>query len=57
MPSYYEFMAGKGGRPDIALDVVEFDEPQSAGIEVSEKQFDSTGEFAAYVARETGRGR
>lgn len=56
MSSYFEHMAGKGGQPEVTLDVVEFDEPQSAGIEVTERVFDSTGEFLAYVARETGRG-
>lgn len=55
MSSYFEHMAGKGGQPEVSLDVIEF-EPQPAGIEVSERQFDSTGEFLAYVARETGRG-
>ena len=56
VPSYFEHMAGKGGQPVIELDIVEFDMPQSAGIEVSERHFESTGEFLAYVARETGRG-
>lgn len=56
MSSYFEHMAGKLGQAAIAFDVVEFDEPQSAGIEVSERQFDSTGEFLAFIARETGRG-
>jgi hypothetical protein len=56
MPSYFEHMAGKGGCPEVALDVIEFDQPQPAGIEVSEKHFDSIGEFLAFIARETGRG-
>lgn len=56
MTNYFEYVAGKSGRPVVELDVVEYYEPQCAGIEVSERQFDSTREFLAYVARETGRG-
>lgn len=59
MTTYFEHMGSKGrSKPDVALEVVEFDlEPESPGIEVEEKYFDSTGEFLAHIARETGRGR
>lgn len=56
MPTYFEYCARHGRRTEIALDVIEFDGPQSAGIEVSERHFESTGEFLAFIARETGRG-
>ena len=56
MTDYFQHCARKSRPAEVALEVVEFDEPQSAGIEVSERQFDSTGEFLAFIARETGRG-
>jgi hypothetical protein len=52
-PSYFEYMSSKGGKPDIALDVIEFDMPPTPGIEVEEKTFENTGKLLAYVARET----
>lgn len=53
MSSYFEHMAGP---KVVKLDVIEFDQPVSEGIEVKEIRFDDTATFAAYVARETGRG-
>lgn len=54
-PSYFEHYGGKGRKPDVALDVIEFDQPESPGIEVEERHFDSTGEYLAFIARETRR--
>lgn len=55
MTSYFEFFARKGNPEEVSLDVIEF-EPQHQGIEVSERRFDSTGEYLAFIARETRRG-
>lgn len=52
MSSYFEHMAGP---KVVKLDVVEFDEPLSEGIEVEERHFDNTGQFCAYVAQQLGR--
>ncbi len=54
--NYFEFNSNRGGKADVALDVVEFDQPQPAGIEVQETRFASTAELLAHIARETGRG-
>lgn len=57
MTSYFEHFGGKGRKPDVALDVIEFEPVETpSAIEVEEKTFDDTGQFRAYVARETGRG-
>lgn len=52
MTDYFEYAAGP---KVVKLDVVEFDQPLSHGIEVEERQFDSTGQFCAYVAQQLGR--
>lgn len=54
MKTYFEHVAGQGKRKETSFDVLEFD-PQPAGIEVTEKLFDSTGEFCRYVAQQLGR--
>lgn len=57
VPSYFEHYSSKGSRPDVALDVLEFDQPEApAGIEVQELTFEDTGKFLAHIARETSRG-
>lgn len=56
MTDYFEFMARRDRPAEVALDVIEFDMPQTIGIEVSERRFDSTGEYLAFIARETRRG-
>jgi N-acetylglutamate synthase-like GNAT family acetyltransferase len=52
LTSYYEFQARLVKRSEVALDVVEFEvveEPESSGIEVEEKQFESWDELFAHV--------
>lgn len=55
-PNYFEHNDSKGRKPVVTLDVIEFEpiEPPSS-IEVEEKTFDTTGQFRAYIARETGK--
>jgi hypothetical protein len=55
MSTYFEHFARKGNREEVSLDVIEF-EPQHQGIEVSERRFESTGEYLAFIAREMRRG-
>lgn len=54
--NYFEHIARKGKRDEVSLDVVEFDLQSTPGIEAQEIHFDDTATFAAYVARELGRG-
>jgi hypothetical protein len=53
--NYFQHNAQLTNPKEVALDVIEFDQPQHTGIEVEETRFAGTAELLAHIARETGR--
>lgn len=51
MTTYCEHQAKQGRRDEVALDVIELDQP----IEVQSRVFESKEDLEAHIARETGR--